>query len=91
MGKESLNYAIKKVDYQGFLLAQRFIESLEDKNKKLRGLLGACCYVYAKNDYEKKNHWMIPTKSFSKWAEAYNIDREVFAERVRLIESCGFF
>lgn len=81
----------KEIAYQGFILALRFIEKSEDKNKKLKGLVGACFYICSKINYEKNNHWIKPKKSISKWAKIYNVNREVFSERVKLIESCGFF
>jgi len=95
MSKKSINdenknfeWYAEEADYNGARLAVRFVNSLNNK-KKLLGLLGACTYVYAKKNYENNNHWITPVKSISKWAKIYGVDRKVFGDMVKLVESCG--
>ena len=88
--KDNFEWYAKEIDINGFILALNFLDKSDNKTKIRKGLVGACSFIYAENNYKENNHWIIPSNSISKWAKVYGVDREVFSERIKQVKSCGF-
>jgi len=73
--------------HKGWITAVKMIRRLNGKNRsKIRkGLCGACAYVLAIEYRLKWQKKFRPNSSLSAWAEVFDLDREVFKERVDFV------